>query len=161
MENIRAYFNAEKYESLLFVLVGLAAIAMAVYFLTVSKESFYKGMALPLALVALIQLTVGTTVWLRSPKDILKMEQFIEKSPYKIQTEEIPRMEKVMKNFIIYHYVEMCLLLVGLILMFALKQQPYLQGLGIGLFIQAGLMLSLDFFAERRAEVYLELLRRF
>jgi hypothetical protein len=33
MEQISKYFNAEKYESLLFVLVGLLAISVATYFL--------------------------------------------------------------------------------------------------------------------------------
>jgi hypothetical protein len=76
----------------------------------------------------------------------------------KIKTEEIPRMETVMKNFLIYRYVELVLMIAGLILMFTFKENEFVKGVGIGLFIQAGLMLTLDFFAEKRGHEYLTFL---
>jgi hypothetical protein len=66
-------------------------------------------------------------------------------------------MEVVMKNFLIYRYVEIALLLVGVLLLFTTK--GFWQGVGIGLFIQASLMLSLDYFAEQRGKVYVEVLK--
>jgi hypothetical protein len=53
---IEKYFNAEKYESLLFVFVGLAAIAASIYFLIKIKQPFYTGMVFPLIGIALIQI---------------------------------------------------------------------------------------------------------
>ncbi|MFM9989703.1 hypothetical protein [Flavobacterium sp.] len=84
------------------------------------------------------------------------VENLMKKEPFKIQTEEIPRMNVVMKNFVIYRYVEFALMLCGLILFFVSPGQTILKGLGIGLFIQASLMLSLDFFAEKRGTEYLK-----
>jgi hypothetical protein len=158
MENIKNYFNAEKYESVFFVGFGLIAIAFAIYFRMGQKNPLYRGMTIPLALVALIQLTVGTTVWMRSPKDIERVEQIINKEPSRITTEEIPRMKVVEENFVIYRWVEIALLLVGLVCMFAFTQHQFIRGVGIGLFIQSALMLSLDFLAEKRAEEYLSYL---
>jgi hypothetical protein len=160
MDNIRNYFTAERNESILFVAVGLIACVFATYFFLYPKESFYRGMAFPLIAVALIQLTVGSSVWLRSSKDITRVEQIILQSPEKIKTEEIPRMEVVMKNFVIYRYVEMALLLAGLICMFIFNTMPLVKGIGIGLFIQSALMLAFDFFAEKRGAEYLEYLKK-
>jgi hypothetical protein len=41
MNSIEKYFNAEKYESLPFVLVGLTAIGFAIYFLSKLNLPFY------------------------------------------------------------------------------------------------------------------------
>jgi hypothetical protein len=156
MTFIANYFNAEKFESLFFIGVGIIAIALGVYFWFIVKEPIYKGIAVPFILVALIQLTVGTTVYFRSPKDLLKVENFIKKEAFKIQTEEMPRMKIVMKNFVIYRYVEIVLLFLGLMLVFYFPSQSFWKGIGIGLLIQASLMLSLDYFAEKRGAAYMK-----
>jgi multidrug transporter EmrE-like cation transporter len=96
MNQIEKYFNAEKYESVLFVFVGLVAIGFATYFFIKVKQPFYNGMAYPLIAVALIQIVVGSTVYFRSPKDIARVSQMVQTEKAKIQSEEIPRMETVM-----------------------------------------------------------------
>jgi hypothetical protein len=56
MNQLEKYFYAEKYESALFVLVGIIAIAFAAYFLIKIKQPFYNGLAYPLIAVAFIQI---------------------------------------------------------------------------------------------------------
>lgn len=160
MNAIEKYFNAEKAESLLFILVGIAAIAVAVYFVLKLKQPFHNGMAVPLVAIALIQITVGTSVYFRSPKDILRVNQIVQIEKSRIQQEEIPRMEIVMKNFIIYRWIEILLLMVGLVLAFTFPTQTFWKGIGLGLAIQAGFMLLLDYFAESRGAVYLDYLNQ-
>lgn len=159
MNPIEKYFNAEKYESVFFVLVGLVAIVLATYFFVKVKQPFYLGMAYPLIAIALIQIIVGSTVYFRSPKDIARVNEIVQADRMKIQTDEIPRMEVVMKNFEVYRWVEIVLLIIGLIMFFSFSPMTFWKGIGLGLFIQAGLMLLLDFFAESRGEIYLEYLR--
>ncbi|MEO8236291.1 MAG: hypothetical protein ABI549_12805 [Flavobacterium sp.] len=125
MKSISDYFNAEKFESLFFVGVGIISIALGIYFWFIIKEPFYKGVTIPLILVALIQFSVGLTVYFRSQKDILMVENLIKKEPFKIQIEEIPRMNVVMKNFVIYRYVEIALMLCGLILFLVFPSQTF------------------------------------
>ncbi|MFM7852982.1 MAG: hypothetical protein ACKO96_13970 [Flammeovirgaceae bacterium] len=159
MEHITKYFNAEKNESVLFILVGFVAIVFAIYFFTKGKQPFYTGMAYPLFCVAFIQLTVGGTVYLRSPKDILRVSQLVQTDKPKIQTEEIPRMKTVMKNFAVYKWVEIALIFVGIVLFFYFPPMTSWKGAGLGLFIQASFMLLLDFFAESRGKIYLDYLQ--
>lgn len=159
MEQITKYFNAEKGESVIFVLVGIVAIILSTYFLIKLKQPFYTGMAYPLIVIALIQLTVGSSVYLRSPKDIERVNQIVQTDKSKIQTEEIPRMITVIKNFAIYKWVEIALILVGIIMFFYFRPATIWKGIGLGLFIQAGFMLLLDFYAESRGKTYLEYLQ--
>lgn len=159
MEFIKNYFNAEKDESLLFIGFGILAITLSVYFFFFIKESFWKGLAIPLVFFSLVQIVIGATIFTRSPKDNLKVENILKYEPHKIQTEEIPRMEKVMKNFVYYRYFEIAMMALGLVLMFSLSNYGFWKGFGLGLFIQCAVLLSLDFFAEKRGHSYSQYLQ--
>ena len=159
MNPVIKYFNGEKAESYIFILIGVIALAMALYFIFVLKSSFWKGVAVPFIIVALLEFAVGFTIVTRSPKDTLRVETFILKEPQSIKTLEIPRMEKVMSNFVIFRYVEIALIILGIALMYSSLNDTFWRGIGLGLFIQASIVLSLDFFAERRGHIYLEYLK--
>jgi hypothetical protein len=155
MSSVVKYFNGEKAESFVFIAIGIVALIMAFYFIVILKTSFWRGVALPFMLVALLEFIVGYTIVKRSPKDISRVESFIKVQPSKIASDEIPRMEKVMKNFVVFRYVEICLIVLGIILMYSSLNDTFWRGIGLGLFIQASIVLSLDFFAERRGHEYL------
>ena len=162
MNQIEKYFNAEKAESLLFIIVGLLAMIIAIYFIVIIKTPFYKGFAYALIAIALLQLIVGTTVYFRSPKDIIKVNNIIEYNDHlKIKSEEIPRMQTVMKNFIIYRWIEIVLIIAGVISIFVFPTLQFWKGLGAGFALQGILMLLLDLFAENRGKVYLNYLQSF
>lgn len=159
MNTILRYFNAEKAESLLFIGFGIVTILLSIYLLLFLKDSFWKGLSIPLIVFSIVQLVIGTTIYIRSPKDSLRVENFIELEPEKIQTEEIPRMEIVVQNFVYYRYLEITLIMVGIVLMYSLSGYGFWKGAGFGLFIQCAVLLSLDFFAEKRANFYINSLK--
>lgn len=84
MNQIEKYFNAEKYESLLFLILGTAAIALAVYFLSKVKQPFYDGIAYPFIAIALIEIVVGGSVYFRSPKDIARVNEIVQTNKSRI-----------------------------------------------------------------------------
>ena len=161
MNPVVKYFNGEKAESYIFILIGVIALAMALYFIFTLKSSFWKGVAIPFIIVALLEFIVGYTIVTRSPKDITRVETFIKKEPQSIITLEIPRMEKVMSNFVIFRYAEIALIILGMALMYSSMNDTFWRGIGLGLFIQASIVLCLDFFAERRGHYYMEYLKEF
>lgn len=160
MDFVNDYFNAERAESLLFIAVGLLAIGVSVAALATRRapEAFYRGLAVPLVAVALIQLVVGTTVWLRSPQDAARVQAALRTDRAHIAQVERPRMEVVMRNFVVYRGIEIVLLLAGLAMLAFGARGGAWHGAGLGLALQAGLMLALDYFAEARGEQYLRLL---
>ncbi len=159
MNNVIRYFTGEKDESYIFLTLGIIGLIMAVYFLFALKSSFWRGIAIPFILVSMLEIVVGVTLIFRTPKDIIRVEHYVNNEPEKIKTDEIPRMNQVMKNFVIFRYSEIVLIITGLILYFACSGFDFWKGLGIGLSIQASIVLLLDFFAERRGAVYLEYLK--
>ncbi len=158
MNQVNKYFIAEKNESVLFVVVGVIAIILSAYFLWKVRQPFYNGLSYALILIALIQLVVGSSVYFRSPKDIIRVNNLVCNEPSKIKSEEIPRMKVVMKNFIIYRWVEIVILLIGVFLYFYFQPLSILKGIGLGLMMQSGIMLILDYFAESRGKIYIDYL---
>ncbi|MFN7325612.1 MAG: hypothetical protein ACK5SQ_03430 [Chitinophagales bacterium] len=158
MDPIVKYFTGEKAESYLFLFMGIVALTLAVGFLLGLKTAFWKGVAIPFLIVATLELVVGYTIVRRSPKDIVRVENYYKSDPAKITDQEIPRMEKVMSNFVLFRYLEITLIVLGIFLMYSTQKDTFLRGIGLGLFIQASIVLSLDFFAERRGKVYMDYL---
>jgi len=157
---IYKYFIAEKQESLLFLIVGIVAVLLAVvfWFFIKSNPSFFKGAAIPLLAIGLIQVVVGYTVYSRTDKQKADIAYNIGMDPvnYVKQTEQ-PRMKMVMKNFVIYRWVEIAFVVAGLVLIFLFRSNPdksFWYGFGIALAIQAIIMLGADYFAEKRGKVY-------
>ncbi|GAB2622344.1 hypothetical protein [Belliella aquatica] len=159
MNLIEKYFNAEKAESLLFIGFGILAVIISIYFFFVIKETFWKGIAIPLVFFSIVQIIIGATVFTRSPVDNARVENILKQEFHKIQSEEIPRMEKVMNNFVNYRYFEIAMMFFGIVLMYALSNYGFWKGFGLGLFLQCAVLLSLDFFAEKRGHFYVEHLK--
>jgi len=163
---IQKYFAAEKQESLLFVILGISAIALSFVFFFFIKTNppLFKGAAVPLLLIGLIQLVVGYTVYSRTEKQAVDIAYNMGMEPLAFsKNKELPRMETVMKNFAIYRWIEIALIIAGLVLIFLFRQDPdksFWYGLGITLAVQAVLMLGADYFAEKRGAVYIKELQR-
>jgi uncharacterized membrane protein len=162
--DIEKYFTAEKQESLLFLGIGITGIILAVAFYFFVKTPFYKGAAIPLLLVGLLLGVVGYTVYKRSDADLIRNVYALDKNPAELKTKELPRMEAVMKNFVLYRYVEMALALAGIVLFFYFQNdnaRTFWKGLGIGLSVMALIALGADYFAEKRGHVYMNGIRQF
>lgn len=155
MDFIKTYFTAEKNESLLFMLMGVAAIAFSAYALAKWSEPFYKGLAIPLILIGVIQLVVGGSVYFRTDKQITELEKLYQTSTAEFKSEETPRMETVMKNFSLYKKIEIAVVLIGILLILFTPSRDFWLGVGVGMLLQGAIMLSLDIFAERRGTIYL------
>jgi K+ transporter len=157
---IHKYFMAEKQESLLFLVIGIIAIILSVifFFFIKNNPSFFKGAAIPLLLIGLIQCVVGYSVWARSDKQRIDVAYKMGMEPVGfVKNEELPRMQKVNKSFVIYRYTEIALIIAGIALIFFFRNNPervFWYGLGVTLAIQAAIMLGADYFAEQRALNY-------
>ncbi len=156
--DIEKYFNAEKSESLLFIVIAVLAIAAAFVFFFFIKTNFYKGAAAPLLLVGLLLGVVGFSVYKRSDADRQRNVYAYDMNPQQLKEKELPRMETVMKNFVAYRYVEIALALLGIGLFIYFKNDAAREswkGLGAGLALMALIALTADYFAEKRGKDYL------
>ena len=162
--DIEKYFNAEKSESLLFILIGIAGIITAISFFIFLKTNFYKGAAMPLLIIGLLLGVVGFTVYKRSDADRIRNVYAYDLNPSELKEKEIPRMKTVIKNFMIYRYVEIILALTGIGLFFYFKNnetQQLWKGFGLTLAIMTLVGLGADYFGEKRGKIYLDGLIQF
>ncbi|MDB5272751.1 MAG: putative transrane protein of unknown function [Chitinophagaceae bacterium] len=155
---ISTYFKSEQIESLLLLAIGMIALTEALYFVWgVNFSAFYKGMSWPLLLIAIAEIAFGASIYFRSLLDIRKVEAYYGNDPSKLQTEELPRMKKLMRNYVIYRWAQSILCIVGVFMIIGMNStSDFWMGVGTGLWFQSGVMLVSDFFAERRGAVYIQ-----
>ena len=144
MNEMSSYFDAEKQESVIFILVGLLAMGLSLW-LWVNGHRL-KSMAYPLVVIALMQIVVGGTVYLRTDAQLSSLSAQLQANPAALKAEETTRMKTVMKNFSIYKTIEMIAIL---------QRYDVAAGIGVGLILQSAFTLALDVFAEARGAEYL------
>lgn len=155
--DIEQYFVAEKRESLFFLCIGIVSVAGALLSWFLLKQSVWKGAAVPMLIVGLLLSVVGYTVYQRSDGDRIRNVYAYDMNPSQLRNQELPRMRTVMKNFVIYRYTEIFLLLAGTALFlyfYRNEAQAFWRGFGISLAALALIALIADGFAERRGKIY-------
>jgi membrane protein YdbS with pleckstrin-like domain len=151
------YFVAEKQESVIFVVVGLLAIGFSLWLWMNGHR--LKSMAYPLVVIALMQIVVGGTVYLRTDSQVSTLSAQLQVNPAALKAQETARMETVMKNFSIYKSIEMLLLIMGVGMIAFFQHHDVAAGIGVGLVLQAAFTLTLDIFAETRGADYLSVVQ--
>ena len=152
---VAIYFGAERAESLLFICIGLVALEVAYLCWRKSRADSARGAAMVLVLVAALQLTVGTTIFMRGPGDKARVSQALRHDKPALRAQELPRMQRVMRSFQIYRWIELGLLALGVLLAWAAHRGSTARGAGLALMPQAAVMLVFDGLAEQRGAVYL------
>jgi hypothetical protein len=153
INHMSSYFSAEKQESVIFLAVGLAAIGISVWLWMNGHR--LKSMAYPLVAIALMQMVVGGSIYLRTDTQLSTLSAQLQANPAALKAEETTRMQTVMSNFSVYKAVEMVLLIVGVGMIAFLQRHDVAAGIGVGLVLQAAFTLTLDIFAEARGADYL------
>ena len=78
-------------------------------------------------------------------------------NPNQLKNEELPRIKKVLNNFVIIKWAEMALVVTGLILIFYYRgnaEKIFWYGFGLALTIQVLILFIGDIAAEKRAKLY-------
>jgi len=151
------YFAAERAESVLFLACAVAAAVVSAAL--VALRSPYRAMAGPLIALGLVQVVVGGTIFLRTPGQGARLGRQLRSSPSAYQAEEAARMRRVLRSLVLYKRIEIGLLAIGLALASIEGYGRTLYAVGMGLMLEAGLMLFLDLRAERRGHRYLQMVK--
>lgn len=162
--DIEKYFIAEKQESLVFLVIGMTAMLIALIFYFATKTQVYKGAALPLLILGLVQAIAGYTVYVKSDDQRVSQVYAYDMNPDQLKTVELTRMRKVKTNFQIYRWIEISVFFLGLVLIILFRNQEmksFWLGFGITVTLMAAELFTADFIAEKRAIQYTTLLEEF
>ena len=162
--DIEKYFLAEKQESLVFLVIGLFAVLLALIFYFMMKTQIYRGAAIPLLVLGLVQAIAGYSVCIKSDDQRVSQVYAYDMNPDQLKTVELTRMRKVKMNFGIYRWVEIGAFIAGIVLILLCRNQEgkaFWLGLGITLALMAAELFVADYIAEKRAVQYVEQLEAF
>lgn len=76
-----------------------------------------------------------------------------------MHTEELSRMEKVIRSFKLIKKIEIAIFLLGLLLVILFWRQDLIKGIALGLILQGVIMYIFDDVAESRGEIYMDFLK--
>jgi drug/metabolite transporter (DMT)-like permease len=158
-DDIKSYFNAEKQAGLAFLVLGAAVFLLSLVYIFYLDDRFYKGASIPLFVLGLIITVIGFTIFKRSDTDLERNIKAFEHKPRELRERELPRMEKVLRNFIVLRYIETFLFLLGVgLYIYFLRdfENDFWRGFGMALAIMSLMALAADYFAEKRARKYYE-----
>lgn len=160
-QDIRSYFEAEKSATMLFIIIGIIAIAAGIVFFFL-KPKVFMGAAFPLILIGIVQLVVGYSVYSRTDKQVSDVIYSYDMNPDYFKTKELPRMEVLAKNFTVYKSIEVvCIIIAIALLWFNYGKQNIWLGVGAGLLLQGLIVFAGDLFAAHRADKYTNSIKEF
>lgn len=155
--DIEKYFMAEKQAGLIVLIIGSIAVVLALVFFFALRTNLCKGAAIPLLLLGIMQCAIGFSVYRKSDGDRIRNVYAYDMNPDQLKNEELPRMQKVEKHFVMYKAMEIGFAIIGIMLILLYKGQPeksFWVGLGLALLIQGVLLFGLEMMAAQRAKVY-------
>lgn len=158
MDNIAKYFDGEKLQCIIGIIISIVCISISVYFLFLQK-AMVKGLAYSFIPLSVLLLIICAGVVIRTPKDIARVTGFYQEKSQKLRTDEVPRMERVMNSFGIIKKVEILFFIAGLLMAIFFRHNDLVKGIAIGLMIQGAILYLFDHIAESRGKIYLEFLR--
>ena len=158
---MREYFHEEKSAAKM-AIFGAALAAGAGAYMT-SQSDLGRGTGYALIGLAPVALIVGGSVYFRTNSQLRRLEDQLETAPLDYQREENIRMQRVNRQFQILRIAEYSLFGVGALTttIGAARGAELTTGVGIGIMVDAALMLLFDHFAEVRAQVYSQRLAEF
>ncbi|MCX7052818.1 MAG: hypothetical protein NTU56_01215 [Proteobacteria bacterium] len=155
---VRWYFVGEKAEAFWILAAGVVSLVGAIVLWFVARESFARGLAMALLIMAGLGLSVGGTVYFRSDAQSQQLIEQQRTNPSQFAAEEGPRIQQVINSFAQYRIGYAVAVLLALFFVFVMGK-PSQHGFAVGLLLLAALGLTIDFFAERRAQLYLQALQ--
>jgi hypothetical protein len=122
-----------------------------------------RPMSVPLLAVGAIHLVLGIGLLVRTPGQVARLAEQLEREPSAWKEAEGARMRGVMSGFQLYRLFELTLATTGAFMsgLGYVRDEPMVLGVGLGLLVEAVTLLALDYFAEERGRKYSALIADF
>jgi hypothetical protein len=154
-DTMQRYFAGEQAEGFAWIAVGDASLAAGGAALAQSNP-ILRGLSYPLLAVGLIQFVAGFSSLTRTDGRVAAQLAAIAADPARAHAAEVKRIDRLNFLFRLIRYTELTLLGLGAggAVVGGVLGVDQLTGAGIGVAVEAALMLTLDHFAEARAHRY-------
>jgi len=157
--NIINFYKAERKEAVFMLLWGIIITSLVVGILFWTEEVFWKAMGFSVLPLSFIQLLTGIRNLLFVNRKKINFLSVMKEDFKKAVENEKLRILNSQIRLRIYRIIEQILFFIGFLFMFlggVLGLSVFLAGSGIGIMLQAAVLLIQDLFAEWRTSLYLE-----
>jgi hypothetical protein len=153
LEAVDVYFKGEKSLAMVLIPLGILLLGLGVWLWRWYGGGLGKGMGIPLAVVGL-GMVVGAPIFINTVSNrVERLERSFKEDARAPVVEEVARMKKVNANWPILKGAWAVLIGVALLLLFTVKKD-WVTGLALALTLICAMVMIVDVFAERRAEIY-------
>jgi hypothetical protein len=154
-ENVHVYYEGERRSGWLWGGFGLAGLGTGIGMAAAQKD-FTTGLAGPLIGFGALQTTIGILTLVRGPGRIRGIDEELRVDAAAFRARDLERIQKINKAFVALGVVESILIVSGAIMLGAgaSRDVDSVRGVGLGVAIEAGVMLFCDSLAHARAEHY-------
>lgn len=155
--DIEKYFLAEKQGAMLVLIIGGIALLLGLIFYFVFRTGLFKGAAIPLIALGIMECFVGYGIYKKSDEERIRLVYAYDMNPDQLKSEELPRMQELNKRFVIYQSVEIGFVILGVILMIlynGLSGRSFWLGVGLALIVQGVVLFGIEIMAAQRAKEY-------
>jgi hypothetical protein len=153
---ILKFYKAQKAQGLLFILIGFIATIISLLLLLNVNNVFSKGIILPLFLIGILQVYFGINTLKNTPIHLLLVQEFVKENIASMSNIEIPFIHKEILFQKKVINIFLFLIALAVLFLFVFNNTLFLQGIGMGLFIQSLIVITANYFAEQRSQIYLK-----
>lgn len=157
--NIINFYKAERKEAVFMLLWGTITTSIVVGVLFFTEEIFWKAMGFSALPLSFIQLLTGVRNLFFVNRKKSNFLSVVKEDFKKAVKNEKLRILNSQIRLRVYRVIEQILFFIGFLFMFlggVLGLSVFLAGSGIGIMLQAAVLLIQDLFAEWRTSLYLE-----
>lgn len=153
---ILKFYKAQKAHGLLFIFIGFIASIISLLLVINVNNIFSNGLIIPLFIFGVLQFYFGVNTFKNTPIHLLLVQEFVKENIASMSNIEIPFIHK--EILFQKKMINSCLFLIALavLFIFIFNNTLFLQGFGIGLFIQSLIVITANYFAEQRSQIYLK-----
>lgn len=153
---ILKFYKAQKAQGLLFMIIGFIAVFISILLVINVNNIFTNGLIIPLFIIGVLQVYFGINTFKNTPEHLLLVQGFVKENQASMTNIEIPFIHKEILFQKKVINIFLFLIALAVLFIFIFNNTLFLQGLGIGLFIQSLIVITANFFAEQRSQIYLK-----
>jgi len=149
---LTTYFDGEKSAGLFVAGLGLVVLVAAAVLFPARYE--LRAFAITLAVFGLVELAVGVGLFVKTGPQVTRLAAQLASDPAAFFAAEAPRMARVQRNFVYLEYLWLTLIAGAAATAIFVKHRPTVNGVALGVLMNAAAFLCFDLVAERRGAVY-------
>lgn len=159
---MREYFAGEKAAAPLLVGPGVASLGAGGLLLAARDSELARGAAVPTLALGAVEAAVGLVLFLRTDAQVARLDGALRARPAALYVDESRRIAGVRRDLTALLFTELALTGVGAgaLAVGGFTRSPVVQGVGLGVAVQASVLFVFDTFALARAERYAGALER-